>query len=330
MKRRILAMILLALGSQSAAWAQAPKPFNEPPPPQSEEIQRHVDAAARIAGPQFAYIARYMCQPRNERVAMIRVTDKSPMVPTKIFDQLYYFGTSTNNVWALQTTAGIILIDALDNRTLAQANIIDKMPLVGLDPTQIKYVVVTHGHTDHYGGTSLFKEKYKATILMGKEDWDMLDAQRAKAASSDAPIIERDQDVVDGKSLTLGDTTMRFYSVPGHTPGSIALVFPVTAKGQQHVATLYGGTGPPTGLPRESATYVASLQHFRPILEKSHADVLLANHPMYDLAVDNTALMRTGGANRFIVGHEALLKYNSFQEECGKVAQLQGSQTTSH
>ena len=41
----------------------------------------------------------------------------------------------------------------------------------GLDPAQIKYVIVQHGHFDHFGGAQYLQDKYKARILMAAEDW---------------------------------------------------------------------------------------------------------------------------------------------------------------
>src|SRR5438309_4391266 len=72
--------------------------------------------------------------------------------PTKVFDQLYYLGMNSVASWAIVTSAGIIQIDSLDNPEEAERTIIGGYKKLGLDPTQMKYLILTHGHNDHFGG----------------------------------------------------------------------------------------------------------------------------------------------------------------------------------
>jgi metallo-beta-lactamase class B len=54
--------------------------------------------------------------------------------------------------------------------------------------------------------------------------------------------------VKDGDTLTLGKTTLKFYKLPGHTPGSLSAEFTVFDNGQPHKAFLFGGPGPRGGV----------------------------------------------------------------------------------
>ncbi|MEI9814881.1 MAG: hypothetical protein WDO18_20565 [Acidobacteriota bacterium] len=47
----------------------------------------------------------------------------------------------------------------------------------------------------------------------------------------------------DGQKLTLGDTTVTLYITPGHTPGTLSVVFPVKDNGANHIVALWGGAG---------------------------------------------------------------------------------------
>jgi metallo-beta-lactamase class B len=163
--------------------------------------------------------------------------------PTKIFDNLYYFGFNTVGGWALTTSAGIVLIDTLNSTDDAQKVIEPAMQKLGLDPTQIKYIIVQHGHADHFGGASYLQEKYGAKVVMGAADWDIITAPgRGRGAR---PVPRRDIDVThNGQQLTVGDTTFTFALTPGHTPGSIALFFPIKQRGQRHTASLLSLTTP--------------------------------------------------------------------------------------
>jgi metallo-beta-lactamase class B len=48
------------------------------------------------------------------------------------------------------------------------------MVQLGLDPRQIKYIVVTHGHGDHYGGAGYLVGKYHPHVIAGEADWNMM------------------------------------------------------------------------------------------------------------------------------------------------------------
>lgn len=45
----------------------------------------------------------------------------------------------------------------------------------GLDPAQVKYVVISHAHGGHDEGARLFQERSGAHVVMGGPDWDALD-----------------------------------------------------------------------------------------------------------------------------------------------------------
>jgi metallo-beta-lactamase superfamily protein len=68
----------------------------------------------------------------------------------QVFDNLYLLTTRVNSTWALNASAGIILIDTLYGYA-AQDEIVDGLKKVGLDPANIKYIVVSHAHGDHDG-----------------------------------------------------------------------------------------------------------------------------------------------------------------------------------
>ena len=57
--------------------------------------------------------------------------------PTKLFDNLYYFGFNTVGGWALTTSDGIIIIDALNSVEEAENVLVPSLQKVGLDPAQI-------------------------------------------------------------------------------------------------------------------------------------------------------------------------------------------------
>ena len=64
--------------------------------------------------------------------------------------------------------------------------------------------------------------------------------------------------VKEGDTLTLGNTTLKFYKHPGHTPGSLSAEFTVYDNGTPHKAFLFGGPGPRDGV-RGGEQFVESM-----------------------------------------------------------------------
>ena len=239
---------------------------------------------------------------------------------TKAFDQFYYLGTPVVSAWALDTSGGIILIDTLDNTDEAKSYIEDGMKKAGLDPARIKYILLTHGHSDHYGGAKYLAEKYHAHVLMSPADW----ALAARYASSPAqpgrpapvPAPAHDIDVVDGQTLTLGATTLKLYITPGHTPGTVSAIFPVTDHGRPHTVSFLGGMGM-ASVDKDTAkggfrVLRDSMMRFAKISLDAHADVLVSCHPFMDDSWEKAKLVldhKGGLASPWVAGVEPVSRY---------------------
>src|SRR4030095_8267721 len=143
-------------------------------------------------------------------------------------------GKPACSVWAVTTSAGIILIDSIFDYSVDD-EVVGGMKKLGLDPAMIKYVIVSHGHSDHSGGAKSLQDRFNARVLLGAEDWDLLDR-------SNGTKPKRDLVATDGQKLTLGDTTVTIYKTPVHTRGTLSTLIPVKDHGTPHVAAAWGGT----------------------------------------------------------------------------------------
>src|SRR5258708_4487434 len=133
--------------------------------------------------------------------------------PMKVFDNLYFIGMKDVSAWAVNTSDGIIILDALYDYSVDD-EIAEGLRRVGLKPENIKYAIVSHGHGDHSGGAKYLQDRYKARVLLSELDWGLLDRGRGTRPVRDAMSGV----VTDGQKLTLGDETITMYITPGHTP----------------------------------------------------------------------------------------------------------------
>ena len=71
----------------------------------------------------------------------------------KVFDNLYFVGGRIHTSWALTTSEGIIVIDTIFPYN-SEELIVGGLERQGLNPNDIRYVVISHAHGDHIGGRS--------------------------------------------------------------------------------------------------------------------------------------------------------------------------------
>ena len=238
--------------------------------------------------------------------------------PQKAFDNLYRLGTQVNSSWALvdPRTGGIILIDTLFAYA-NEAEIIDGLKQEGLDPANIKYVLLSHGHIDHDEGVKMLQDRYHVKAVAGADDWDLMingpDMPGGKPA--------RDISGKDGQKITVGDTTVTVVETPGHTDGTLSWIFPVLDHGKKEVVAYSGGTlvSLLAGNPAKFDRYIASNRHMAEMAAAAGATVVLSNHTEYDNSAVKIALnelRQPGEPNRLDVTPAELQRYFKVSEEC--------------
>jgi metallo-beta-lactamase class B len=280
----------------------------------------HVARAKTAAGTEYQNLFNFLCSvpspPRAGPGAGPRrgggPPDRSTWYaePAKVFDNLYFVGQSEYSAWAITTSDGIILIDTLFDYSVEE-EIAGGLKKLGLDPATIRYAVVTHPHPDHHGGAKFLQDRYRTRIVMSGPDWDVIERLNGTKPA-------RDIVATDGQTLTLGDTTVTLYITPGHTPGTLSVLFPVRENGARHLVALWGGTG--LNADRDSLEkYIASAQRFDGIAQKAGADIILSNHTDWDGSKVNLPRVATrgpGAPNPYIVGTPAVRRYLDVAREC--------------
>jgi metallo-beta-lactamase class B len=238
--------------------------------------------------------------------------------PFAAFDKLFFVGQGSVASWAYNTTDGIVLIDALDNGPEAAGVIIPGLEALGFQGSDIKHLIITHEHFDHYGGARYIQETYGPQVYGSEAFWA---AMEALPANSTIPPPVRNVTVTDGQDLVVGDTTFHIVATPGHTLGTISLVFNVTDAGEPHAVGFMGGTGDPATAELRSMK-VQSVQKLARIAEARGVDALVSNHNVADhqlYKADMLAHRVAGESNPFVIGTQNYVNYLNANGLCTQV-----------
>jgi N-acyl homoserine lactone hydrolase len=107
--------------------------------------------------------------------------------------------------------------------------ITDQLAEIGLKPTDITYVALSHTHGDHIGNVRLFAD---STILIQRAEYDWISSpdgpndnvNQLKALARKLMGTPKHLKLLDGDTDVFGDGSVTLVSTPGHTPGSQSLM----------------------------------------------------------------------------------------------------------
>lgn len=136
------------------------------------------------------------------------------------------FGEITYLVWD-PTTSEAAVIDAGmvdDAERKAIDNFIEDKHLT------LKYLINTHLHIDHCFGVKHIQKKYGVALSASTADSMLATRIKEQAQMFRVPVdvdnVTITHNLSDGDVLKLGEDELKVISVPGHSPGGIALYAP--------------------------------------------------------------------------------------------------------
>ena len=121
----------------------------------------------------------------------------------------------------------LVLIDSGAGRSFDQ--LISNIELLGLNPSNISHLILTHSHIDHIGSAPLFRKQYGTKILIHELDANAVETgDSIKTAANwygaDFPPTAIGQRLKGTQGiLKFGQEELHWIHTPGHTPGSISL-----------------------------------------------------------------------------------------------------------
>lgn len=332
----IASIIAVLVAGTASSFAQAP----DSKPAVQDTVESAMKAAKDAAGFEFTGTLARLCllpPSRSEDLSnkippYVLDPSKAPprstwyAEPAKVFDNLYFVGGKIHSAWALKTSDGIILFDTIYPYN-SEELIIGGMKKLGLDPQDIKYVIISHAHQDHIGGAELLQTRYRSRVVMSAPDWDLVEKvpDRFKTMAPKRDIVAS-----DGMKITLGEATVSIWFTPGHTDGTNSFTFQVQDRGKPVNVVYSGGTALvyewklPDWSIKNLETYMASQRHLAAKAKETNATVLISNHSEFDNAFNKNRMLagRGDGSHPFEIGNNLVQRYFKVTEGCARATQV--------
>ena len=233
------------------------------------------------------------------------------MDPFRIYGNLYYVGNKKVCMHLVDTGDGLILFDTGYGNDFYL--LLESIRTLGFDPHDVKVVIHSHGHFDHFNGGNAMRELFGSKIYMSKVDTELLRERPERALCEYGPnkygeICWPDEEIPDGGVITLGNTSVRCVLTPGHTHGTMTYFFDAADESGKalHVAYM-GGCGMLTvykkycermGLPENKLEKMG--ESIRRVYDEP-VDIVIGNHPSQNCTIEKREWMLSHpGENPFI------------------------------
>ena len=231
--------------------------------------------------------------------------------PFQIYGNLYHVGNTWCSSHLIDTGEGLILLDTPCANELAY--LIDNIYRLGFELRDLKIILVSHAHADHYGSVNALKYLTGAKTMMGRVDsLDMQARREEMEARTMGPNRAKDEcfvpDVMldDGDVVELGNTSIRCVLTPGHTIGVMSHFWTAHGPEGDKKVGIYGGAGFVTLQPQniERMGLPADIrEQFAASIDKvwdEPVDIMLGNHPFHSDIYDKHERQLREGGNPFI------------------------------
>jgi len=164
-----------------------------------------------------------------------------------------------------------------------KVSLVDLLAQIAIKSEQIEYVGISHYHADHTGQVSSFP---KATLLIGKGDWDAITSPKPAEGVNFKPFDSwiKGESKVEPLAFdkdVFGDSTVIVLRTPGHTPGHQSLLVKLPQTGNVvlsgdavHFRENFDSDGVPA-FNFDRAETVASIERLKKIATNLKATVII-------------------------------------------------------
>lgn len=246
--------------------------------------------------------------------------------PFCIKGNLYFVGAAQNSCHLIDTGEGLVLLDVPPTEYLPF--VINNIWKIEFNPEDIKLIVVSHAHTDHYGSINAIRTFTNAKVCISKVDaedmakkplvYEQFDAEFGPYNESFTP----DFTLEDGQIIEIGNTQIRCVLIPGHTLGTMAHFWDCHDGDKIYKVGIYGGAGFLTiqDSMLERFQFPTSLRDdFLASIDKvwdEPVDIMLGNHPFHNDTWKKRAAQLAGDEDAFVDPNEWHRYLTELRESC--------------
>lgn len=231
--------------------------------------------------------------------------------PFRIAGNLYFVGNEWCCSHLIDTGEGLILLDTPAASGLP--GLIQNITELGFRLSELKYIIVSHAHADHYGPVRALSHMTGAKTFMSRVDsedmkahWDRMEDMGNRLGPYNE-CFTPDVELEDGDIIELGNTRIRCVLTPGHTVGVMSHFWELNdEEGRTLKVGIYGGAGFVTlskeALERDGLP-LSMQKVFAESIEKvwdEKVDIMLGNHPFHNDTYQKYERMRAGEKDAFI------------------------------
>lgn len=228
-----------------------------------------------------------------------------PVKPFRIIGNIYYVGMSGVTSFLITSPQGHILLDG--GFAESAPLILKSISELGFKPRDVKFLVFSHGHSDHAGGLAELQRATGATVVSSEGDAPMLrSGGKGDFTFADRflfPAVEPARIIRDGESVSAGEAKLTAHLTPGHTKGCTTWTAKARDGGREYNVLFHCSTTVPghklvsnPQYPQIVADYEQSFRTLRAL----PCDVLLAPHSGFFAMDEKRAKLGAGGPNPFV------------------------------
>lgn len=147
---------------------------------------------------------------------------RQPVPSFPLAERSWYVGTGGISAVLIKTPQGAVLIDG--GLPQAADMLLKRMQERGVQPGDLKLILLSHAHIDHAGPIAELKRRTGAQVVANAESAVLL----MRGGSDDIhfgeglvfPPVAVDRYILDEEVVELGSLRLTAHFTPGHTPGS--------------------------------------------------------------------------------------------------------------
>lgn len=233
-----------------------------------------------------------------------------PFPPHRVAGNLYYVGSKDLASYLITTPEGHILINSNLEESVPQIR--ESVEKLGFKFTDIRYLLISHAHSDHCAGSAEILKLTGAKHLVMEQDADAVENGGARKKSKridkgdylQFPPAKVDRRLKDGDEVKLGGTTLVARLTPGHTPGCTTWTMQMMENGKALNAVIIGSPNVNPGyqlVGKETYPGIAAdyEKTFR-MLKELPVDLFLGAHGSYYGMVEKHLRLGKDAVNPFI------------------------------